>query len=728
MRACFRRLRTLGKSALRSSDFRKRSRLVPTLGELEERTLLSLTIKIDYTYDSSNFFDTPAKRNVMEAAANSIGSVLNDNLLAIQASGSNSWMAHFPNPSNGQLSTINNLVVPTNTIVIFVGGRALPAESEAAEGSSGGFSAQGSQTWLELVSARGQAGALAANPTDFGPWGGSISFDNSGATNWFYGQDTNGLNGSQTDFRTVAEHEIGHVLGVGTSPSWSTFVSAGTFVGPASMAVGGGQPVPLDPHSQHWAPGTKSDGVDALMDPTVQNGLRRTFTSLDYAGLKDIGWNVQPPILSVFQFGAPSYTVSKTSGSLLVTVQRSGGSGAASVAYATSNGTATAGVNYTSVSGTLNFAPGQTVQSFVIPILNDQIPDGNKTVNLVLGTPSATATLGFPSTAVVTIIAPGNHPIGDYDGVGFTQVGIFRPSNAMWTILNNTGGRGSAYGASNLFDIPVPGDYDGIGRTEQAVFRPSTGQWIILNPINQTQRVIYFGGLNLFDIPVPGDYDGIGRTQPAVFRPSTGQWIIFNPITNTQRVAYYGAADLFDIPVPGDYDGIGRTQLAVFRPSTATWAIYNPLTNTQRFVSYGAANLFDIPVPGDYDGVGRTEMAVFRPSNGQWVILNPIDQSQRLVYFGATNYFDIPLQAPIASLKKLGKLGGNSLTALSTTSHQQTSVSASAFTAPSIGEAPSVPAELITGDDQATSSLPRRKPSGQSATRLAWLDPLEGAR
>ena len=250
---------------------------------------------------------------------------------------------------------------------------------------------------MELVSARGQTGALTANPTDFGPWGGSISFDNSGATNWFYGLDTNGLGGSQTDFRTVAEHEIGHVLGVGISPSWSTYVSAGTFVGPASTAARGGQAVPLDPNAQHWAPGTKSDGVDALMDPTVQNGLRRTFTSLDYAGLQDIGWAVQPPALSVIQFGASSYTVSEASGSLLVTVQRSGGNGAASVAYATGNGTADRGTRLHRRQWYLEFCTGQTIQSFVIPILNDQVPDGNETINLVLGTPSAGRPWAFPA-------------------------------------------------------------------------------------------------------------------------------------------------------------------------------------------------------------------------------------------------------------------------------------------------------------------------------------------
>ena len=38
------------------------------------------------------------------------------------------------------------------------------------------------------------------------------------------------------------------------------------------------------------------------------------------------------------------------------------------------------------------------------------------------------------------------------------------------------------FGASNLYDIPVPGDYDGDGHTEMAVFRPTTAQWFVIGP------------------------------------------------------------------------------------------------------------------------------------------------------------------------------------------------------------------------------------------------------
>jgi hypothetical protein len=104
------------------------------------------------------------------------------------------------------------------------------------------------------------------------------------------------------------------------------------------------------------------------------------------------------------QFSPTGYSVAENAGSASITVSRSGGdSGTLSIHYATSNGSAVAGADYTAVSGTLTFGPGESSQTFTVPIIDDTVPDPNETVNLTLSSPTGSATLGAPSTAVLTI-------------------------------------------------------------------------------------------------------------------------------------------------------------------------------------------------------------------------------------------------------------------------------------------------------------------------------------
>ena len=60
------------------------------------------------------------------------------------------------------------------------------------------------------------------------------------------------------------------------------------------------------------------------------------------------------------------------------------------------------GVNYKPTSGTLVFSPGQTSQSFTIPIIHDFQVTGPLTVGIALSNPTQ-GTLGTPSTALLTI-------------------------------------------------------------------------------------------------------------------------------------------------------------------------------------------------------------------------------------------------------------------------------------------------------------------------------------
>ena len=255
----------------------------------------SITIQFDYSNDSNNFFNSTEKKSVLEAAATSLSSYINDSLSAIIPSGGNTWKLTYSNPSTGASTEVNNPSINANTVLIYIGGRDLSG-STLGQGGSGGYSSFGSSAWNSTVAYRGQSGAP---NNDFSCWGGSISFDNT--TSWYFDADlasSADIPATSYDFYSVAVHEIAHVLGFGLAQSWTTRVNTGTFIGTNSMSLYGGA-VPLYSNS-HWAQGTlstlpgTSTTQEAAMDPDIGPDVRKYFTSLDFAGLKDIGWETTP--------------------------------------------------------------------------------------------------------------------------------------------------------------------------------------------------------------------------------------------------------------------------------------------------------------------------------------------------------------------------------------------------------------------------------------------------
>jgi Leucine-rich repeat (LRR) protein len=121
------------------------------------------------------------------------------------------------------------------------------------------------------------------------------------------------------------------------------------------------------------------------------------------------GWDATQtdcPVGTTLQFSSATYSVDEDGKKVTITVTRVGGSqGAVSVNYATSGDTATAGSDYTEKSGTLSWSDGDTGdRTFNVKILNDDAYESDETVNLTLSNATGGATIGDPSTAVVTII------------------------------------------------------------------------------------------------------------------------------------------------------------------------------------------------------------------------------------------------------------------------------------------------------------------------------------
>ncbi len=282
MRSLSRRLKKLWPVA------RRRGRSTCRTELLERRQLLTVAIQFDYSRDANHFFDDQARRDVLELAGQTLGDQLNDNLLAIAPGGSNSWSINFTNPSASGSTTINDLTIPADTIVVFVGAWSI---SSLAFGGPGGYSTSGSAAWNDLVAARGQAGVFDSPETDYGPWGGSITFDSD--QNWYFGTTPEEQASGQQDFLSVAMHELGHVLGVGTADSWDRYVVGSSFTGPNAVAEYDvtASSVPLQ-NDAHFREDLEEAGQEVAMDPSLLVGTRKLFTALDYAALKDIGWEV----------------------------------------------------------------------------------------------------------------------------------------------------------------------------------------------------------------------------------------------------------------------------------------------------------------------------------------------------------------------------------------------------------------------------------------------------
>lgn len=163
-----------------------------------------------------------------------------------------------------------------------------------------------------------------------------------------------------------------------------------------------------------------------------------------------------------FEFGSStfgSYKVGEGEGFILLGVMRGDdGNFPVSVDFATSDLTATNGLDYTSVTNTLFFAPGEKVQTFTIPILNDGLKESSETFRVTLSNPT-NQVLGAQKIATVTI--------RDNDaGVQFQPFNLYRVAEnegarTLTVVRGNDGNLGPItvdYATSNM-TATAGGDY-----------------------------------------------------------------------------------------------------------------------------------------------------------------------------------------------------------------------------------------------------------------------------
>lgn len=245
------------------------------------RPVSTFKIEINYMFDTVEAF-APERRVVLEAAARTWEDLILSEFEDIPA-GTTLRTRHPEHPAEDGMNfpapdTIDDLVAFVGFAEIDGAGT---SRAKASLSFAGGVA---DPVLLEQLIARYEQ-----NP--FQPWVGNISFDF--AETWFYDPtpDTDDdLPPEQSDFMTTSLHELGHLLGIGTSAAWDSLVVDNQFTGPRAVALNGG-PVPVSADLSH-VDAVLLQKADLMMAGTA-DGQRLLPTALDLAILEDLGYAVR---------------------------------------------------------------------------------------------------------------------------------------------------------------------------------------------------------------------------------------------------------------------------------------------------------------------------------------------------------------------------------------------------------------------------------------------------
>ncbi|MDB5348757.1 MAG: hypothetical protein JWN86_4 [Planctomycetota bacterium] len=97
---------------------------------LESRTLLSVTFRFDYRYDTSGYFRDPARRAMLELAGHIVADRIDSHLEAIRPTARRTWTTLIRNPETNTNLVLKNPKVAADEILVFPGATRLKGNAE----------------------------------------------------------------------------------------------------------------------------------------------------------------------------------------------------------------------------------------------------------------------------------------------------------------------------------------------------------------------------------------------------------------------------------------------------------------------------------------------------------------------------------------------------------------------------------------------------------------------
>ncbi|HMJ88307.1 MAG TPA: Calx-beta domain-containing protein, partial [Candidatus Acidoferrum sp.] len=171
------------------------------------------------------------------------------------------------------------------------------------------------------------------------------------------------------------------------------------------------------------------------------------------------------------EYSASTFAVSEGTTNAVIAVRRVGGTaGDVSVNFFTgTNGTAIVGLQYIPTNGVLNFPTGETRLLFTVPLISNNIADGNRTVSLLLSNFVGVAAGPQPSSSLVIVddettvefLSPyftANESSGSGTVTVVRRGGTNTTANVNITTLNGSATAGLDYVATNFVITFAPGE------------------------------------------------------------------------------------------------------------------------------------------------------------------------------------------------------------------------------------------------------------------------------
>jgi hypothetical protein len=242
-------------------------------------------------------------------------------------------------------------------------------------------------------------------------------------------------------------------------------------------------------------------------DTTTNVTLSNPTGGATIAGQNPVTLTIQNSNQLTMQFSTTAYSVAETGGNAVITVTRNSGSSTSQVSYSTGGGTAVAGTSYTPVSGILVFNPGQTTQTFAVPVKHDFQVTGPLTVALALSSADG-GFLGAITAATLTI--------NDVDKAGALQFGgptlTVNPTGGVANVtVDRVDGAGGTVSVSLATGggSAVPGtDYTAVSQT--VTFGPGETSKTVTIPILNDPPA----GIVTFNVTLTGSTGGASLGAP----------------------------------------------------------------------------------------------------------------------------------------------------------------------------------------------------------------------